>query len=133
VRVVVDTHALVWFLRSSPLLSGDARSALREAQGSDGIIVSTALLADHWYVTQTTGAFSTHDLDAVRDVVAHESTAIDLAPIDLDVFERWRRLDRRILAGPWDRFMVATALAEGAPLVSRDEAIMQSGYVQTIW
>jgi PIN domain nuclease of toxin-antitoxin system len=133
VRVVVDTHALLWFLRSSPLLSEIARSALREAQASDGIVVSTALLADLWYVTQTTRAFSTQDLDAVRDLVADESTAIDLAAIGLNVFEHWRRLDRRIIADPWDRFIVATALAEGVALVSRDEAIVQSGYVQTIW
>lgn len=132
-RVVADTHALLWFLGSSPLLSEGARSALREAETTDGIIISTALLADLWYVTQTTKAFSTQDLDAVRGVVADESTAIDLVAIGLDVFEQWRRLDRRIVADPWDRFMVATALAEGVPLVSRDEAIVQSGYVQTIW
>ena len=132
-RVVVDTHALLWFLRGSPLLSEDARRALREAQASDGIIVSTALLADLWYVTQTTQAFSTQDLDAVRDVVIDESTAIDLAPIDLNVFDRWRQLDRRVLADPWDRFMVATALAEAVALVTRDEAISESRYVETIW
>ncbi len=95
--------------------------------------MSTALLADLWYVTQTTGAFSTQDLDAVREIVADESTAIDLAPIDLHVFEQWRQLNRRILADPWDRFIVATAMAEGTPLLSRDEAIVQSGYVETIW
>ena len=80
-RVVVDTHALLWFLGSSPLLSEGARSALREAQATDGIIISTALLADLWYVTQTTKVFTTQDLDAVRDVVADESTAIDLVAI----------------------------------------------------
>lgn len=82
-RVAVDTHALLWFLRSSPLLTEDARVALRDAQESDGIIASTALLVDLWYVTQTTAAFSVEDLDAVRDVVTDESTAIDLVPIDL--------------------------------------------------
>lgn len=83
--------------------------------------------------TQTTEAFSTQDLDAIRDVVIDESTAIDLAPIDLNVFDQWRQLDRRLLADPWDRFMVATALAEGVPLVTRDEAISKSKYVETVW
>jgi PIN domain nuclease of toxin-antitoxin system len=116
VKVVVDTHALLWFLSGSAQLTEKARQALREAQDSDGIVVSTAVLADLWYVTQTTGAFSTEDLDAVRDVVADEATAIDLAPIDLAVFERWRQVDRRVLADPWDRFIVATAISQGVPL-----------------
>jgi PIN domain nuclease of toxin-antitoxin system len=126
VRVVVDTHALVWFLSGSALLTDDARRALRDAQDSDGIIVSTALLADLCYVTQTTEAFSTRDLDAVQEVVADEFTAIDLAPIDLGVFDEWRRLDRMVLADPWDRFIVATAITKGIPLVTRDEAISGS-------
>lgn len=132
-RVVVDTHALLWFLRGSTLLSEDARRTLRAAQDSDGIIVSAALLVDLWYVTQTTQAFSTQDLDGVREVVSDESTAIDLSPIDLNVFDQWRQLDRRLLADPWDRFMVATALAEGVALVTRDEAISKSKYVETVW
>jgi PIN domain nuclease of toxin-antitoxin system len=133
VRAAVDTHVLLWFLRGSPLLSAAASLTLREAQESDGIVVSTAVLVDLWYVTQTTQAFTTQDLDAVRGLITDESTAIDLAPIDMGVFQAWRRLDRKVLADPWDRFIVATAITEGVSLVTRDEAISRSGYVTVVW
>lgn len=132
-RVAVDTHALIWFLNGSPLLSVDGRFALREAEGSDGIVVSAAVLVDLWYVTQTTRAFTTEDLDAVRDVVVAESTALELIPVELDVFDVWRGLDRKVLADPWDRLIVATAISEGASLVTKDEMIAESGYVTTVW
>ncbi len=115
-RAAVDTHALLWFLRGSALLSADSRLALREAQGSDGIVVSTAILVDLWYVTQTTRAFTTRDLDEVQGLIADESTAVDLVSIGMDVFEAWRRLERRVLPDPWDRFIVATAVTEGVSL-----------------
>jgi PIN domain nuclease of toxin-antitoxin system len=133
VRVAVDTHALLWLLKGSPLLSVDGHSALREAENSDWIVVPAALLLDLWYVTQTTQAFTTVDLDAVRDVVAADSTALQLAPVELQVFEAWRRLDRRVLADPSDRLIVATAISRGVALVTRDEAIAESGYVTTVW
>jgi PIN domain nuclease of toxin-antitoxin system len=133
VRVGVDTHALLWFLRGSSLLSQDARQTLRAAQDTEGVVVSTALLIDLWYVTQTTGAFTVEDLDQVVAVVSDETTAIDLVPIDTRVFRAWRPLDRRVLSDPWDRLIVATALAEGVPLVTRDEAISASGYVDVVW
>lgn len=132
-RVAVDTHALLWFLRGSDQLSENARQALREAQDTDGVIVSTALLIDLWYVTQTTAAFGISDLDAVESVVSDQDTAIDLAPIDQRVFQAWRSLSRSVLRDPWDRLIVATAIAEDVRLVTRDEAISASGYVDVAW
>jgi PIN domain nuclease of toxin-antitoxin system len=37
VRVAVDTHALIWFLKVSLRLSEDSRLALRDAQDTDGV------------------------------------------------------------------------------------------------
>jgi len=54
VRVVADSHAIVWYVQASPRLPDAGRSALAEAESSDGIVVSVATLVDLWYVTQTT-------------------------------------------------------------------------------
>ena len=50
-RVVVDSHAVVWYLKGSPQLSPAARDVLTDAEVDAGIVVSIATLIDLWYVT----------------------------------------------------------------------------------
>jgi PIN domain nuclease of toxin-antitoxin system len=40
VRVLADSHAIVWHLQGSARLSALAASALTEAEATDGVIVS---------------------------------------------------------------------------------------------
>src|SRR5690606_18810573 len=61
-RVVADSHAIVWYVQGSPRLSERASAALSEAEASDGIVVSVATLVDLWYVTQTTQGVTADDL-----------------------------------------------------------------------
>lgn len=130
-RVVADSHAIFWHLQRSPKLSAPATQALREAD-AHGIIVSVATLVDLWYVTQTTQAITTADLALVR--AALESSArVDLQVIDATVADAYAAIPRSVLRDPWDRFIVATARALEAPLVTRDTAIQQAQLVQTIW
>ena len=42
-------------------------------------------------------------------------------------------IDRDVLRDPWDRFIVATALAFELPLVTADRHIQKSGQVEAIW
>lgn len=43
-KVVADSHALIWFTQDSPQLSARADQAMREAEATDGIAVSVATL-----------------------------------------------------------------------------------------
>ena len=45
-RVVADTHSLLWYLRDEEALSESAAQAFDEAAATDGIIISAALLID---------------------------------------------------------------------------------------
>ena len=68
-RVVADSHAIVWYVQGSPRLSDKATAALNDAEASDGVVVSVATLVDLWYVTQTTQAVSAGDLARIRAAV----------------------------------------------------------------
>jgi len=129
VRVVADSHAIFWYLRRSPSLSGTAGDMLRAAEE---IVVSAATLVDLWYVTQTTQAITADELARVRDTI-ERSARVQLRVIDAAVADAFTQIPRATLSDPWDRFIVATAQVLEAPLATRDEAIQKAGLVETIW
>jgi len=132
VRVVADSHAIVWYVQGSSRLAEGARSALVESEQSEGIVVSVATLVDLWYVTQTTESIAADDvvrLQARLDASAN----VDLYAIDVAVADAFTLIPRTVLTDPWDRFIVATAKALALPLVTRDGAIRESNLVETVW
>ena len=131
-RVVADSHAIVWYVQRSSELSADAAEAMREAERSERIVVSVATFVDLWYVTQTTQGVTSENLAGLRAVV-ERSTGVHLQPIDLAVADAYAAIPRAVLRDPWDRFIVATARVLAAPLVTRDEAIRGARLVETVW
>lgn len=131
-RVVADSHAIVWYGHDSDRLSERARAALDEAMAGDGVVLSIVTLVDLWYVTQSTGGVSEEELDAIRRQVASSPT-MRFWPVDEAVVEEFTTIDRSVMRDPWDRFIVAPELATGLPLITADRRICDSGLVETIW
>ena len=131
-RVVADSHAIVWYTQGSPRLSEPAAIALAESEALGDLVVSVATLIDRWYVTQTTQAVTAGQLKFLQDHLI-ASPEVTLEPVNVAVAETSMSIARTVLPDPWDRLIVATALALEAPLVSRDGAIARSGLVKTIW
>jgi PIN domain nuclease of toxin-antitoxin system len=132
VRVVADSHTIVWYTGGSSRLSSAAADALVEAEETDGIVVSVATFIDLWYVTQTTEAVTTDDLARLRSTL-EASSAVTLQPVTLEVVDACTAIQRELLADPWDRLIVATAKALGVALVTRDRAIQKAELVPTVW
>jgi len=132
VRIVADSHAIVWYLQGSPRLSKGAAAALSDAEASGGIVVSVATLVDLWYVTQTTQGVTADDLTRLKSTMV-ESPNVDLHPIDVAVADATISIPRDALGDPWDRFILATARALQLPLVTRDGRIQKTDLVETVW
>lgn len=131
-RVVADSHALVWFTQGSSQLSTRAAEVLRSAEASEGVVVSVATLIDLWYVTQTTQGVSVTELADLRQLVADTPT-VNFYPVDTKIADACTGISRGLLSDPWDRLIVATAMSLHLPLVTRDGPIQDSGLVETIW
>ena len=130
--VVADSHAIAWYVQGSTRLSEPARAALVEGEAAGNLVVSVATLVDLWYVTQSTAGVNADQLQTLRERLI-SSEKVTLEPVTLDVADAAMGFARAVLPDPWDRLIVATALALQAPLVSRDRAIARSGLVSTIW
>ena len=134
-RVVADSHALVWYLLDDDgtKLSPKASAALAEAERDGGIAVSVVSLVDLWYVTQTTAAISPATLAAVHALLTDPESALDPVPVTVEVAAAYETIPLQILRDPWDRFIVATANVLNAPLVTADSKIADSGLVEVLW
>jgi PIN domain nuclease of toxin-antitoxin system len=125
--IVADTHALIWWITDDARLSVRARETM--SRRAVGIAVITcweiALLSARGRI-----ALDTHIADWWHDVMSLPETA--LLPLTIDVAAAAASLTDPI-RDPADRLIVATALLQGVPLVTKDERIRASGVVETIW
>jgi len=131
-RVVADSHALIWYAHDSPRLSPRAADAIDASLDSDGLVVSVITLVELWYVTQTTAGVSVAELDELRRLLATTEN-VELHPVDVAIADAFTSIDRAVLADPWDRFIVATAIVLDVPLITRDARITESHIIATLW
>jgi len=135
VRVVADSHALVWYVCGDQAgrLSPTALAALAAAEADEGIAVSSASLVDLWYVTQTTRGVSAEQLAAIMDLLRDPNSTLDQVPIDIEIITAFAGIPLSSLRDPWDRLITATAMALSLPLVTADSRITATRTVEIIW
>jgi PIN domain nuclease of toxin-antitoxin system len=137
VRVVADTHALIWFLEADQRLSARAREVLEQAQQDPdgGIVVSVASRLDLHYL-QRAGRFSPANVERWWAVTEDPSWNISSVAITGPVVAYFDSAELAALRDPWDRLITATAIDLGVPLVTKDRAITavaETGAVEVIW
>ena len=123
-KLLLDTHAALWWLADDERLGRDAARQLSDE--SNRVLLSAAVV---WEVAIKR---SLGKLDAPEDLTATLLGAgAQPLPVTLDhaaAVEKlpWHHRD------PFDRLLIAQALTEGASLISRDEPLGSYG-VSVIW
>jgi PIN domain nuclease of toxin-antitoxin system len=113
VRLLVDTHALVWWLTDNPRLSYAAEAAVTNPEND--ILVSAAVGYEIAY-KERLGRLPQMPADLSAELRRENMSVL---PISLD-----HALAAAVLPGPhrdpWDRIMMAQARAEGCRVVTLD-------------
>lgn len=135
-KVVTDSHSLLYYLFTPDRLSDDALDALGTAEDTDGIVVSAATLGDLWYSSHKIGkrALTPGAFEQLRATVLDTAnTGFRVAPIDAETMNQLSSFPLAPLRDPWDRMIVATAKQLKLPLVTADRAITATNVVEVIW
>lgn len=125
-RVLIDTHVLLWGLQDEAKLSERVRTLLPVAD----VWISVASL---WEILAKVQVGRLALPAPVGDYLAEKLTANGVSVLPL-TFDHVRRLEELPLhhRDPFDRILIAQSLSESMPLVSADQQF--EGYaVELIW
>lgn len=130
-RLLLDTHVLLWWLNDSGRLSAGQREALGRAGEKSPLLVSDISL---WEVAML------HNLDRIRlDIPLREWLSKAVAPprvrtqgISPAIATEVAALPDSFHRDPADRIIVATARVLGATLLTQDRRIVDAALVETL-
>jgi PIN domain nuclease of toxin-antitoxin system len=130
--VLADTHAAVWYLARSALLSAAARQVMADtvAAGAPVYVASISLVEIRYLIDRDRlpeAAFTTLDR-----ALADSSIGLRLVALDQAVARAVGQVPRDQVPDMPDRIIAASALVLGVPLVTRDSRLRGSS-IHTIW
>ena len=130
--VLLDTHALIWYLSGSARLSEKARQFIKQSlKNRAPIFISAISVLEIIYLVEK-GKIPETALDRVREALSGSGFGMASLPLNAEVAFCASRLPRNIVPDMPDRIIAATALHFALPLVTRDARIRATG-LETIW
>ena len=130
--IVLDTHVWVWFISNPELLSKRAKRYLDTAVEEKAIMISSISVWEVALLIAKKRLILTLELN---DWVAKSEMLpfFKFIPVDNSIAIKSVNLPQPLHSDPADRIIIATAISLGAPVVTKDEKILNYSQVQTIW
>ncbi len=118
--ILLDTHVLIWFLEKSASIGRQAQAELRRAFGQDGVAVSAI---SYWEIGLLVRK-NRLQISKTPEDFRNTAERVGIREIPLDGEAALRAAGLELHPDPADRFILATALVQGAPLMTADERLL---------
>ncbi len=130
--ILLDTHAWVWLALEPKRLSRSALAAIRRAIDSGGLSIASISLWEVAALFDQVRIRSPGTIESsVRSLV--EDTAVTIHEITPEIAALATAFPDGFSADPADRLIAATARSLGLQLVTRDQRMLDSNLLKTIW
>lgn len=131
--IVLDTHALVWWVNDDVNLTAAARQAIEGTLQSDDQVLVSAITAWEIAMLVERGRLSlVMSIDDWLSAVA-SIEGLEIVPVSHMVAVQSTRLPGEFHKDPADRMIVALARERNATLVTADERIQRYPHVRFVW
>ena len=130
--IVLDTHAWIWFVSNPELVSNKAKKFINKAIKKKGILISSISAWEVALLVMKKRLVLTVD---VSDWIMKSEALpfIKFIPVTNSIAVKSVNLAEPLHSDPADRIIIATAISEGFPLITKDDKILTYPHVQTIW
>lgn len=130
--IVLDTHALVWWLAQAPELSAAAKRAIQKHTGKGQIVASAISVLEIATAVRRGRLQFTVPLEQwLADM--RSIPELHLEAVSADIAALAGSLPEPMHGDPADRVIAATATKLGAALVTADDRLRSNRSLRTIW
>lgn len=130
--ILLDTHVLVWMVSSPSLMSRAASREIHKAQRDRSCAIASFTLWELAVLFRRNHLRGTGSIEnSIRNIL--DDTGVKILEITPEIADLAMAFPDSYPKDPGDRIIGATARAYGLMLVTRDERILASPLIRSVW
>ena len=127
-RILLDSHSFLWFITGDDRLSNRAKNLITDL--SNPVLISVASL---WEISIKTALGKLELSRPFEEFIPEQLASNEIDPFPIELAHLAKLIDLPLHhRDPFDRLIIAQAMVEGLPIISRD-AEFQSYSIEIIW
>ena len=130
--IVLDTHALIWWVNGDAQLSGPAKLSIEAAQQDGRVLVSAISFWEIAMLVERGRIALAMDLDQWL-LAVQGLGGVEVLPVTAQVAIQSANLPGEFHKDPADRMIVALARGLNAPVITADQKIQRYAHVHWVW